>query len=156
MVPDRSSLQELDKLCTMVDGRPRIVADPPLVVPVSDLVADQAETGELAAAMSVLISRYRQTLQEDRRLLIRQFQFASSGKSSLMIIAIEYGSWPVEQAALQILRHRSPRRLAMTRGRIAVRNVSKGYRSRKKDVSLVVIASITRRRSSWAPGGRSV
>ena len=61
--PDRDSLQELDKLCTLVDGRPRIVADPPLIVPIADLVADQVETGELAAAMSVLISRYRQTLR---------------------------------------------------------------------------------------------
>jgi hypothetical protein len=33
----RDSLQALAKLTQQVDGRPRIVADPPLVVPLSDL-----------------------------------------------------------------------------------------------------------------------
>ena len=91
--PDRNNLQELDKLCTMVDGRPRIAADPPLIVPLSDLVADQVETGELAAAMSVLISRYRQTLQEDRRLLIRQFQFADMARKVVGVGSVGTRCW---------------------------------------------------------------
>jgi uncharacterized protein (DUF2252 family) len=91
--PDRDNLQELDKLCTLVDGRPRIVADPPLIVPLADLVADQVETGELAAAMSVLISRYRQTLQADLRLLIRAFQFTDMARKVVGVGSVGTRCW---------------------------------------------------------------
>jgi uncharacterized protein (DUF2252 family) len=89
----RDNLQELSRLCTTVDGRPRIVADPPLVVPLADLVAEQVETGEVAAAMSVLISRYRQTLQEDRKFLIRQFQFADMARKVVGVGSVGTRCW---------------------------------------------------------------
>jgi uncharacterized protein (DUF2252 family) len=91
--PDRNNLQALAKLCTSVDGRPRIQADPPLLVPLADLVAEHAETGELAAAMSVLISRYRQTLESDRRLLIRQFQFADMARKVVGVGSVGTRCW---------------------------------------------------------------
>jgi uncharacterized protein (DUF2252 family) len=93
--PDRNNLQALAKMCTSVDGRPRIQADPPLVVPLADLVADQVETGALAAAMSVLISRYRQTLQDDRRLLIRQFQFGDMARKVVGVGSVGTRCWIV-------------------------------------------------------------
>ena len=34
----RDSMQELAKLTRMVDGRPRIISDPPLLVPIEELV----------------------------------------------------------------------------------------------------------------------
>ena len=45
----RDSLQALAQLTRLVDGRPRIVADPPLVVPLSDLVEGAADQAELEA-----------------------------------------------------------------------------------------------------------
>ncbi|HEX5290997.1 MAG TPA: DUF2252 domain-containing protein [Streptosporangiaceae bacterium] len=93
--PERNSLRELDRLCTLVDGRPRIAADPPLIVPIADLVSDQVETGELAAAMSVLISRYRQTLQDDRRLLIRQYQFADMARKVVGVGSVGTRCWAI-------------------------------------------------------------
>src|ERR1700728_5115079 len=45
----RDSMQELDKLTHLVDGRPRIVADPPLIVPIADLVPKQMDQETLAA-----------------------------------------------------------------------------------------------------------
>ena len=38
-------MQELGKLTTMVDGQPRIIADPPLLVPIEELVSDPAQRG---------------------------------------------------------------------------------------------------------------
>ena len=93
--PDRSNLQELAKLGTVVDGRTRIAADPPLIVPLADLVADQDETGELAASMSVLISRYRQTLQDDRRLLIREFQLADMARKVVGVGSVGTRCWVI-------------------------------------------------------------
>ncbi|MGH3274515.1 MAG: DUF2252 domain-containing protein, partial [Streptosporangiaceae bacterium] len=89
----RDNLQELGKLCSTADGRPRILADPPLVVPLSDLVGSQASPGELAAMMSGLISRYRQTLQEDRRVLIRQFQFADMARKVVGVGSVGTRCW---------------------------------------------------------------
>jgi uncharacterized protein (DUF2252 family) len=93
--PDRNNLQELAKLCVSIDGRPRIVAQPPLIVPLTDLVADQVETGEVAAAMSVLVSRYRQTLQDDRRLLLRQYQFADMARKVVGVGSVGTRCWVI-------------------------------------------------------------
>jgi uncharacterized protein (DUF2252 family) len=91
--PQRNSLQELSRLTKMVDGRPRIMADPPLLVPLADLVADRVEAGEVAAAMSVLMSKYRQTLEEDRRALIRQFEFADMARKVVGVGSVGTRCW---------------------------------------------------------------
>lgn len=44
----RDSLQAFRKMTAMVDGRRRIVADPPLIVPVDDLMPDTELVGEAA------------------------------------------------------------------------------------------------------------
>jgi len=45
------SMQVVGKLTRMVDGKPRIVADPPLVVPAGDLVAADANRARLQARL---------------------------------------------------------------------------------------------------------
>ena len=39
----RDSMQEVAKLCQVVSGRPRIIADPPLLTPVTDLLPSQMD-----------------------------------------------------------------------------------------------------------------
>jgi uncharacterized protein (DUF2252 family) len=68
------------KLTRQVDGRPRIVADPPLVVPLSDLVADAAGQARLETELSRLIGDYRRTLETDRRYLLEQYEFADMAR----------------------------------------------------------------------------
>ena len=41
----RDSMQELAKLTQMVNGRPRIISDPPLLVPIEELLATREPTG---------------------------------------------------------------------------------------------------------------
>ncbi|MET8755955.1 DUF2252 domain-containing protein [Streptomyces sp. NPDC004667] len=60
----RTSLQALDKLTDVVDGRPRIRYAPPLLEPVDDL--------DDATVRSVF-SDYRESLPEERRLLLDRF-----------------------------------------------------------------------------------
>jgi len=91
--PHRDNLQEFSKLTTMANGRPRIMADPPLVVPLADLVPRGVTAGEVAAGMSVLLSRYRQTLQEDRRMLIRQFEFADMARKVVGVGSVGTRCW---------------------------------------------------------------
>lgn len=71
----RDSLQALSKLGELVDGRYRIVSQPPLVVPARELAVtygmseEQVDTG-----LNGLFRAYRSTLQDDRRKLLERFQ----------------------------------------------------------------------------------
>jgi uncharacterized protein (DUF2252 family) len=72
----RDSLQALSKLGELVDGRYRIVSQPPIVVPARDV--DPASYGltadELQHAVHEQFRAYRATLQPDRRHLLEQFE----------------------------------------------------------------------------------
>ena len=59
------------------------------------------------------------------------------------IIAMLYGSWPLEQPADQMVIRRSRARLTSSSGRMCAASASKGSRSRNHEVSFVVIASTT-------------
>ena len=72
----RDSLQALSKLAEHVDGRYRIVSQPPIVVPARDV--DPASYGltadELQQAVQEQFRAYRATLQPDRRHLLERFE----------------------------------------------------------------------------------
>ena len=59
------------------------------------------------------------------------------------IMAMLYGSWPLEQPADQIVILRSRARLTSSSGRMCAERASNGRRSRNHEVSFVVIASTT-------------
>jgi len=71
----RDSLQALSKLGELVDGRYRIVSQPPIVVPARDL-ADMygISAEELTEAIDFQFRSYRPTLQADRRGLLERFK----------------------------------------------------------------------------------
>ncbi len=70
----RDSMRAVAKLTRMVDGRPRIIADPPLLVPVADLLPNEPDREAFTAQLSGLIGQYRRTLETDRRYLLEQFE----------------------------------------------------------------------------------
>jgi len=71
----RDSLQALSKLAEVVDGRYRIVSQPPVVIPARDL---ESMYGYSADQIEELVHQqfraYRETLQEDRRHLLERFE----------------------------------------------------------------------------------
>ena len=91
----RDSLQALAHLTQLVDGRPRIMADPPLVVPLSDLIADSADQAKLETDLRRLISSYRRTLQTDRRYLLDQFEFADMARKVVGVGSVGTRCWIV-------------------------------------------------------------
>jgi uncharacterized protein (DUF2252 family) len=91
----RDSLQALAQLTRQVNGRPRIVADPPLVVPLSDLVADSADQAELETGLRRLIGSYRRTLESDRRYLLDQFEFADMARKVVGVGSVGTRCWIV-------------------------------------------------------------
>jgi len=91
----RDSMQELPKLTHLVDGRPRIISDPPLVVPVDELVARQGDRKALESELADLIGKYRRTLETDRRYLLEQYQFADMARKVVGVGSVGTRCWIV-------------------------------------------------------------
>ena len=71
----RGSLQALAKLGELVDGKYRIISQPPVIVPMRDLYATFGMSADEAQqALHSQFRAYRATLQPDRRHLLEQFQ----------------------------------------------------------------------------------
>jgi uncharacterized protein (DUF2252 family) len=72
----RDSLQALSKLGERVDGKYRIVSQPPIVVPSRDLAAAYGlSPDEVEPLIREQFRSYRATLQDDRRHLLERFKF---------------------------------------------------------------------------------
>jgi uncharacterized protein (DUF2252 family) len=77
----RDSLQALSKLGELVDGRYRIVSQPPIVVPLRDLYAVyHLSPDEIGPALREQFRAYRATLQDDRRHLLERFEFVDMAR----------------------------------------------------------------------------
>ena len=69
------SLQALSKLGELVDGKYRIVSQPPIVVPVRDLYATYGVSfDEFEQTIHQMYRAYRATLESDRRHLLERFE----------------------------------------------------------------------------------
>jgi uncharacterized protein (DUF2252 family) len=91
----RDSMQELAKLARIVDGRPRIISDPPLIVAADELVPRQTDRKALLSALADLVTRYRRTLESDRRYLLDQFEFADMARKVVGVGSVGTRCWIV-------------------------------------------------------------
>ena len=72
----RDSLQALSKLAEVVDGKYRIISQPPAVIPMRDLEDRHGLSVEqFEHVIHEQFRAYRATLQHDRRHLLERFQF---------------------------------------------------------------------------------
>jgi uncharacterized protein (DUF2252 family) len=77
----RDSLQALSKLGELVDGRYRIVSQPPIVVPMRDLEATYGLSGEqMERVIHEQFRGYRATLRDDERQLLEQFEIVDMAR----------------------------------------------------------------------------
>jgi len=74
----KDSLKAFAKLTTTVDGETRITADPPLIVPIEDIVGEQA--ARLGDFLRDVIRSYRRTLAGDRRRLLERFRYVHAAR----------------------------------------------------------------------------
>ncbi len=88
----RDSVQVLKKLTTVVDGRRRIISDPPLVVPIEEL-ADNLSADQVIAGMQTLLTQYRRTLNADRRHLIAQFTLTGVARKVVGVGSVGTRAW---------------------------------------------------------------
>ncbi len=69
----KDNVRAFEKLTATVEGEPRIVADPPLIVPLADLMTGVSRD-ELLEAIRAILRKYRRSLQADRRHLLEGYQ----------------------------------------------------------------------------------
>jgi uncharacterized protein (DUF2252 family) len=90
----KDSMRAFNKLVREVDGRPRLVGDPPLIVPVADLVPD-AEYEAVQATMEGLLSSYRSTLRSDHRHLLERFRYIDAARKVVGVGSVGTRAWVV-------------------------------------------------------------
>ena len=91
----RDSMQELNKLTRIEDGKPRIVPEPPVIVPLRDLLGELAGARDIEKELRTLIGQYRRTLQPDRRVLLEQFEFADMARKVVGVGSVGTRCWIV-------------------------------------------------------------
>jgi len=91
----RDSMQEVGKLTHMVDGKPRIIADPPLIVPADQLIPDEIDRKRFEGLISDLVAGYRRTMETDRRYLLEQYEFCDMAHKVVGVGSVGTRCWIV-------------------------------------------------------------
>jgi uncharacterized protein (DUF2252 family) len=88
----KDSMKAFAQLTAIVDGEPRIIADPPLIVPVEDLVGE-INADETNAWIREMLRGYRSSLQPDRRQLLEEFRFVQLARKVVGVGSVGRRTW---------------------------------------------------------------
>ena len=87
----KDSLKAFAKLTHVVNGEVRIISDPPLIVPISELVDEERD--ELDAMIQSLLRQYRGSLPDDRRLLLESYQYVDLARKVVGVGSVGTRCW---------------------------------------------------------------
>jgi uncharacterized protein (DUF2252 family) len=90
----RDNLQALSKLTRVVDGQLRLVSDPPLLVPIDELVGEAAARSH-KHQMAALIDRYRESLLPSLQVLAARFRNVDMARKVVGVGSVGLRSWVV-------------------------------------------------------------
>jgi uncharacterized protein (DUF2252 family) len=76
----KDHLGALDRFVGMSEGAPRIVADPPLITPIRDLVGQDKSGTEVERGLRDILSSYRASLEHERRALLDQYRLVDMAR----------------------------------------------------------------------------
>ena len=88
------SMKAFAKLTEEVDGRRRIKADPPLVVPIADLLPE-VDREVLESQIGDLLAHYRESLEADRQTLFDAFEFVDLARKVVGVGSVGTRCWIV-------------------------------------------------------------
>jgi uncharacterized protein (DUF2252 family) len=92
----KDSLKAFAKLTTEVDGEPRIISDPPLIVPIHELAAQAGfPVDRMLDGLHDLYRRYRRTLLPDRRHALEQFRWLDVARKVVGVGSVGTRCWIV-------------------------------------------------------------
>jgi len=88
----KDSMAAFSKLTRIVDGEARIVAEPPLIVPIEDL-AQGKERDEMFDGLHEILRSYRETLEHDRRVLLEEFRLTDFARKVVGVGSVGTRAW---------------------------------------------------------------
>lgn len=87
------SMQAFDRLTVLEDGEPKIMRDPPLIVPLEDLV--DTDRDAIVDSLRSMVFAYRQTLQWDKRHLLSQYRMVDVARKVVGVGSVGTRCWIV-------------------------------------------------------------
>ena len=88
----RDHLHAFDHHVRIVQGRPRFVSKPPLLVPVDELL-DGPQRDQYVKMVRDFLRRYRDSLPPDRRLLLETFHFVDMARKVVGVGSVGTEAW---------------------------------------------------------------
>jgi uncharacterized protein (DUF2252 family) len=88
----KDSLRALDKLTEVVDGKRRIISDPPLIVPLDELVPEAGQQA-LSGVVPQIFRSYRRTLAVDCRELLDRYRYADAARKVVGVGSVGLQAW---------------------------------------------------------------
>jgi uncharacterized protein (DUF2252 family) len=90
----KDSMKAFTRLTEIIDGEPRIAADPPLIVPIED-VAAEAGVEEIEGFVRGVLESYRESLTSDHRHLLEGFRYAHAARKVVGVGSVGSRAWIV-------------------------------------------------------------
>jgi hypothetical protein len=101
----KDSLGALDRFASVGDGEPRLNAEPPLILPIRDIVGSAASRTTTEQRLRHMLHAYGETLDPERRVLLDRYRLVdmarkvvgvgSVGTRSWMLLLLEDGRHPL-------------------------------------------------------------
>jgi uncharacterized protein (DUF2252 family) len=88
----KDSMTAFSKLTQLVDGKPRIVDESPLIVPIDQLASGQKRE-ELFDELHQLLRAFRETLEFDRRVLLEEFDLTDFARKVVGVGSVGTRAW---------------------------------------------------------------
>ncbi len=88
----RDHLRAFDKLIEVVDGQPRFIARPPLLVPVEDLLSGEQQERYVEVVREFL-TQYRSSLSPDRRALLESYRYTDLARKVVGVGSVGTRAW---------------------------------------------------------------
>ena len=89
----RDRMRALVKLTEEVDGEPRFISDPPLIVPLRELSGGEDDPVELESQIRMTIRRYGRTLPHDLRALLEGFRSVDLARKVVGVGSVGTRCW---------------------------------------------------------------
>jgi Uncharacterized protein conserved in bacteria (DUF2252) len=88
----KDSMRAFTKMTHLVDGEPRIASDPPVLIPIEDLLSpDLAD--QFQVTTRDILRRYRRTLPRDRRKLLERFRYVHAARKVVGVGSVGTRAW---------------------------------------------------------------
>ncbi len=91
----KDSLKALARLTNEVDGELRIVSDPPLIVPIEELIGNGVDREALEGPILELLRTYKRTLNSDRRHLLDGYHYVHLARKVVGVGSVGTRAWIV-------------------------------------------------------------